>query len=133
MSAQRLDGGIGLGRRRGDAGLGADRHRRHVVGNRVVQVAGEPFTLQQLHPIELAQPGGGAEADGDTQRGGGEHHREAGDQLTTVDRADQAGGCHLGHHEERTEHGFPAGAPAEQRVDQEDQEARSEQLAGIAG
>jgi hypothetical protein len=53
---QRLDGRV---RRRGghrQAGLGADRDRRDVVGHGVVQVAGEPLALDQLGPIELAQP-----------------------------------------------------------------------------
>ena len=41
----------------GQAGLGADRHRRDVVGDGVVQVAGQPFAFQQLGLVQLAEPG----------------------------------------------------------------------------
>ncbi|WTE89141.1 hypothetical protein OHQ88_13210 [Micromonospora zamorensis] len=52
---ERLDGGAWLARRGGDAGLGADRHRRRVVGNGVVQVAGEPLTTKN-EPITASRP-----------------------------------------------------------------------------
>ena len=53
----------GSRRRRREAGLGADRHRRDVVGDGVVQVAGQPLAFEQLDLVELAHPGPGPVAE----------------------------------------------------------------------
>ena len=64
----------GSRRRRRQPGLGADRHRRDVVGDGVVQVAGQPLALEQLDLVELAVPGPGPvaqrRADGGRRRTG---------------------------------------------------------------
>ena len=67
---QGLDGALGVGGRDGPACLGLDGDARDMVGDGVVQLAGELFTLARLGLVDVADTDPRAEADRGAERCG---------------------------------------------------------------
>ena len=72
---------VGVGGGDHAAGLSPDDHGRDVVGDGVVQLAGQLVALTQLGLLDVADPGIGVEADRRTERGGEQDEPVAGDHL----------------------------------------------------
>ena len=68
MTSSASTAASGSGRGDDPPGLGPDRDGRDVVGDGVVQLAGQLLALAQLDLVELAQPGGGPVADRGAER-----------------------------------------------------------------
>lgn len=78
---QGLDGALGVGRRDGPAGLSLDGDARDVMGDGVVQLAGELFALAGLGLVDVADADSRAEADRGAKRSGEQEERVSGDRL----------------------------------------------------
>nr|BFE69109.1 hypothetical protein GCM10020092_024100 [Actinoplanes digitatis] len=119
---QRVGRGVRMRSGGGEAGLRPDRHRRHVVRDGVVQVPGQPLAFEQLDPLELAEPGGGPVAQGETRRDRRRHHHEPGEHVARADLPDGRGPADLGEHDGEAEHDRAPGPPPDQGVNQDQDE-----------
>ena len=75
-----VQGGGGIGRGDDAAGLGADGDGRDVVGDRVVELAGQLLALEELDLVHPAGAGLVLVADGRADRGRDQQDQKAGDQ-----------------------------------------------------
>jgi hypothetical protein len=140
--ASGLDRGEDLGRLRGlghrdhPARLRLHRDGRHVVGDRVVQLAGEREALVVADLALLAGPQVGAIAGRSRQRDHEQDEEEATDDVTEPCRGGGSGGHHAqgddGGDARHTDRDFPTRAPPHEGVEQ-DQDRRHRGEAHVAG
>jgi hypothetical protein len=110
---------LGMGGRDGPARLSLDGDARDMVGDGVVQLAGELFTLAGLGLVDVADADPRSEADRGPERCGEQEERVPGDRLGQTGRLGDQGDGQPEQDHAKAACGLPTGSPPEQGVGQD--------------
>jgi hypothetical protein len=130
---EHVEGALRVGSRQDPTGLGLHGDGRHVVADRIVQLARQHVALTQLGLLDVADPGVGMEPDGRAEGGGEQEEAVSGHHLGHPGRIGDVRDGEPGHDEPQADHRLAPGTPAEQRVRQHERRGDAPQQARLAG